>query len=328
MTTGSVWSIRDFRIAWVGGLVNDTGDWLLMVALPVYVYTETRSGSATAVLFVCQLIAGGLLGPYGGSLVDRWNLQRCLVATNLAQAVTILPLLAVTPERIWPAYPVVVAQAVLTQLNNPANVALLPRLVGPDQLTSANAALGASASIARFVGSPLGGILVVWRGLGPVVAIDAVSFLVVAVTIGRLTADTAPIASTDDAVTGVRAGWRAMAEHPPLRTIMAIEGFAQLAQGGFVVLFVVFVVEALGDDGAGVGIIRGTMAIGGLAGAALIGRLAGRIDPTVLFGLDSSAWARCPWCSGTRRGSRPTSGSTSWCSRCRASPARRWASAS
>ena len=29
---------------WVGGLVNDIGDWLLLIALPVYVFTETRSG--------------------------------------------------------------------------------------------------------------------------------------------------------------------------------------------------------------------------------------------------------------------------------------------
>lgn len=38
------WRSRDFRLIWAGGLVNDTGDWLLSVALPVYVLTETGSG--------------------------------------------------------------------------------------------------------------------------------------------------------------------------------------------------------------------------------------------------------------------------------------------
>lgn len=87
-----------------------------------------------ALLFVCQLVIGALLGPVGGAIVDRVDLRRCLVATNLAQAVTILPLVAVTPGRIWPAYIVVAVQAALTQVNNPANVALLPRLVEGDEL--------------------------------------------------------------------------------------------------------------------------------------------------------------------------------------------------
>jgi hypothetical protein len=37
----SPWRRRDFRLIWGGGLVNDTGDSLLMVALPVYVLTTT-----------------------------------------------------------------------------------------------------------------------------------------------------------------------------------------------------------------------------------------------------------------------------------------------
>src|SRR6185295_12771720 len=125
----SPWRTRDFRLVWGGGFVNDVGDWLLLVALPVYVFIQSGSGSATAILFVVELIAALVLGPIGGSLVDRWDLRRTLIATNLAQAVTLAPLLAVTGDRIWPAYLVVGAQALLTQINNPASAALLPRVV-------------------------------------------------------------------------------------------------------------------------------------------------------------------------------------------------------
>ncbi len=178
-----MWRSRDFRLAWAGGLINDTGDWVLMVALPVYVFTETGSGASTAVLFACQLIVAAILGPFGGSLVDRFDLRRCLVATNVAQAAMLLPLLAVTPARVWPAYIVVTGQAALSQLNNPANVALLPRLVRPGQLTAANAALSASSSVARLVGAPLGGVVVAVGGLAAVVVIDLVSFLAVAIAV-------------------------------------------------------------------------------------------------------------------------------------------------
>ena len=272
------------RIAWSAGFVNDAGDWVLAVALPVFVFVQTRSGSATALLFVCQLAIGAILGPIGGSLVDRWDLRRCLVVTNLGQAVTLLPLLAVNGDRIWPAYPVIAVQAVLTQLNNPANVALVPRVVHPDQLTAANAALAASGSLARLIGSPLGGILVAWRGLAPVVVVDSISFLVVATSLRFLRTDTSPIAQPDgSARPHLREGLHIVRHHPPLAPLLSIHGLTQIAQGGFVVMFIAFIVQTLGDDGSDVGLIRGTMAIGALIGSTLIARLARRVDPTVLY---------------------------------------------
>ena len=282
----SVWRGRDFRLAWAGGLVNDTGDWVLMVGLPVYVFTETGSGTSTAIVVLCELVVAALFGALGGSLVDRWNLRLCLIATNLAQAAMLLPLLAVRPDRVWPAYVAVVGQALLTQLNNPANVALIPRVVSREQLTSANAALAASTSLARLVGAPLGGLLVAVSGLRAVVLVDLVSFLAVALAITFVRADTDPVAHADgeaDDPHPIRTGLKEINRRPVLRGVVAIGGISQIAQGGFVVLFVVFVVERLGRDGTEVGIIRGTMALGAVLGAALIARVANRVDPLRLI---------------------------------------------
>ena len=282
---GGIWQERDFRIAWAAVLVNDTGDWVLNIALPVYVFVETGSGSATAILFILQFGVAAFLGPIGGSLVDRWNLKRVLVWTNLGQAAALLPLLAVGPGRIWPAYIVMGLQATLAQLNNPANIALLPRLVQENQLSSANAALAAAASIARLGGAALGGVLVAWRGLPPVVLVDSASFLFAAGAIMTIRADaTAASASGDRTLGRIRSGLRAVGANPPLGTILSIHGVAQVAQGGFVVLFVVFLVEALGDDGTAVGLIRGTMAIGSLMGSFVVARMAKRTDAFTLFG--------------------------------------------
>ena len=58
---------------------------------------------------------------------------------------------------------------------------------------------------------------------------------------------------------------------------------AQLAQGFFVVLFVVFVVDELDGGGTGVGVIRGTMAAGAIVGAAIVARFGARADPLRLL---------------------------------------------
>jgi predicted MFS family arabinose efflux permease len=287
VTGVSPWRTRDFRLVWGGGLVNDIGDWLLLVALPVYVFIQSGSGSATAILFVVELVAALVLGPVGGSLVDRWDLRRTLIATNVAQAVTLAPLLAVTGDRIWPAYLVVGAQAMLTQINNPASVALLPRVVAPDQLIVANAANSTSASLARLIGSPLGGLAVGLGGIEAVVVIDGISFIAVAIAIALVRVDTAPITTDADTgevvTTGVRAGLRAIRAHRSLRSLILVDALGQIAQGFFLVLFVVFVVQRLGGGGVDVGVIRGSMAVGAIISAAVIGKFADRFGPITLL---------------------------------------------
>jgi Na+/melibiose symporter-like transporter len=260
---------------------------LLLVALPVYVFIQSGSGSATAILFVVELVAALVLGPIGGSLVDRWDLRRTLIATNLAQAVTLAPLLAVTGDRIWPAYLVVGAQALLTQINNPASAALLPRVVAPDQLTIANAANSTSASLARLIGSPLGGLAVGLGGIGTVVLIDGLSFIAVAIATAMVRADTAPIRSDsttgEDVTPGVRAGVQAVRGHRSLRALILVDAFGQIAQGFFLVLFVVFVVRRLHGGGVDVGVIHGSMAVGAIISAAVIAKYAGRFGPVTLL---------------------------------------------
>jgi predicted MFS family arabinose efflux permease len=296
------WRRRDFRLIWGGGLVNDTGDWLLMVALPVYVLTKTGSGVATALLFIAQLAPAALLGSFAGNLVDRWDLRRVVVFTNLAQAVTLLPLLAVTADRTWPAFAVTVVQGVLTRFNNPANAALLVRAVPDDELPAANAAWAMGENVARLVGSPLGGIIVAVGGLPAVVAVDGVSFLVVAIATAAVGADSTPRGrhaaggQTNPAAT--RDGLAVLRRTRPLPALLATVTLSQVAQGMFVVLFLAFVVRRLGGDGSDVGIIRGMQAVGGIVGGAMLARLAARAAPAALIGLGfggMAAWGFVFW---------------------------------
>ena len=116
-----MWRSRDFRLVVFGGTVNDIGDWMLSLALPVFVFTETGSGRNTALVLLIDLVVGVAFGPFCGALVDRWNLRRTIIATNVLQALTLLPLLAVNHDRVWVVYVVSAAQALLMTVNNPAS---------------------------------------------------------------------------------------------------------------------------------------------------------------------------------------------------------------
>jgi MFS family permease len=301
---------RDFGLLWAGGLISETGDWFLLVGLPVWVLQVTGSSLVTATVFLVGLLPGLVVGPLAGVLVDRWDRRRTLVAVSLAQAAFLLPLLAVDGrDRLWIVYLVMAVEAALAQLNDPARNALVPSLVARADLVGANALIGLNGNLARLVGSPLGGILVEVAGLPGLVVGDAASFLLGAALIALVRpdvggsragqADRAPEVvlspGPDPRRAGVVREWvdglRVILGDRGLRWGLVVNGLAGVAQGIFTVLFVLFVTRVLGGDGADVGLLRGVQAIGGLLGGVLVVGLASRLEAGRLLGVSLLVFA-------------------------------------
>jgi MFS family permease len=292
---------RDFGLLWAGGLISETGDWFLLVGLPIWVLQLTGSSLVTATVFLVGLLPGLVVGPLAGVLVDRWDRRRTLVAVCLAQAASLLPLLAVDGRGdLWIVYVVMAVEASLAQLNDPARNALVPSLVEEGDLVGANALIGLNSNLARLAGSPLGGVLVEVAGLPGLVIGDAASFLLGAALIAlvgpprRAPVDPAvhspapgpaPVPAAPHGVAGEWLdGLRVTLGNRELRWGLVVNGLAAVAQGIFTVLFVVFVTRELGGDGADVGLLRGVQAIGGLLGGVLVVGMARRLRAGRLLG--------------------------------------------
>ena len=291
---------RDFGLLWAGGFVSETGDWFLLVGLPVWVLQLTGSSLVTATVFLVGLLPSLVVGPLAGVLVDRWDRRRTLVAVSLAQAAFLLPLLAVDGrDRLWIVYLVMAVEAALGQLNEPARNALVPALVGPGDLVGANALIGLNGNLARLAGSPLGGVLVEVAGLPGLVIGDSASFLLGAALfalVGPCSGSQGSVADSEVrrprlSTSPVRAlarewldGLRTVLGNRELRWGLVVAGLAAVAQGIFMVLFVLFVTRELGGDGAEVGLLRGVQAVGGLLGGVLVVGLARRLEAGRLLG--------------------------------------------
>ena len=301
---------RDFGMLWSGGLISETGDWFLLVGLPVWVLQVTGSSLVTATVFLVGLLPGLVVGPLAGVLVDRRDRRRTLVVVSLAQAAFLLPLLAVDGRnRLWIVYLVMAVEAALAQLNDPARNALVPSLVAKADLVGANALIGLNSNLARLVGSPLGGIMVEVAGLPGLVVADAASFLLGAALIALVRSDAgtsrvggaapAPDVGHSPRPGPRRAGvvreWvdglRVTLGDRGLRWGLVVNGLAGVAQGIFTVLFVLFVTRVLGGDGADVGLLRGVQAIGGLLGGVLVVGLAARLQAGRLLGVSLLVFA-------------------------------------
>jgi MFS family permease len=273
-----------FRRLWACGAVSETGDWLLLIALPVYVLQLTGSALTTSTVFLVELAGTLLAGPVAGVLADRWDRRRLLIGASLTQAALLLPLLAVHGTgTLWIVYPVAAAQAVLTTANDPVRQALLPAAVEPDELASGAAQLGIAANLARLVGGALGGLLLQAYGLSGVVLADAATFVLAALLV---TGWSVPRVQRTAAPAGARREWMdGLAVIRGDRRLVGgvlVGSLLSVAQGMFVVLFVVFVLQRLGGQAAEVGLLRGVQAIGGIAGGLTIGAIARRLSPRTL----------------------------------------------
>ncbi|MHC5795541.1 MFS transporter [Lacisediminihabitans sp. FW035] len=278
---------RDFALVWSSSLVSDTGDWLLMIALPLYVFAATGSALGASTVFIAELLPVLVFGPILGVLVDRFDHRRTMIALNLAQGLALLPLLLASPDRLWIVYLVAAVQAGLAAGLQPARQALLPRLVPAMQLGPANSLIAVSDNLARLVGSPLGGIVFATLGLGGVVVMDVASYLVSAALLFLARVDDAPHQEPGPAVRfrkDLAAGFSTIRATPPLGVVLVIECLAALAQGVFLVLFVVFVVRILGANDTEVGLLRGVQAIGGILGGLVVGLLIRRLSTRTLIG--------------------------------------------
>ena len=285
-----------FRSLWLAGLISDAGDWMLLVALPIVVYGLTGSAIGTSAAFLAELAPGVILAPLAGRLADRADRRRVMLTVTLLQAAALLPLLTVHGRSGLPVvYAVIVVQASLSTLFDPAKNALLPTLLGRDQLVSGNSLIALNTAIGRLVGGPLGGILLAAGDLRTIVVADALSFLAAAALIARLPARVPdPARARRRRLPGLPVALR----RPAVRGGLAVAFVAEVAQGIFVVLFILFVAQRLHGGAGEIGLLRGIQAVGALAaGIALsqvrYGRRPGLLTAAgaLVFGvLDLTVW--------------------------------------
>jgi MFS family permease len=274
------------------------GDWVLFIALPVYVYDLTGSALATGGMFIAQTAPRLLFGSIAGVFVDRWDRKRTMIVANLLSAAALLLLLPVhSIADLWLVYLAAFLQASITLFFQPAESALVPTLVGAEHLVHANALIALNWELTRLIAPPLGGMVMALLGLNAVLAIDSVSFLLSAALIALVALPAAervrPTLERHTHAAGAwRMVWRELSEGFRLvqrdrlvRALFLIIGVAMVAEGIINVLGFPWLKQVLHGDALTRGWMTSAQAVGGLIGGLLIGRVSQRVRPAYLIGL-------------------------------------------
>lgn len=267
---------RDFGLLWFAGLISLTGTWVLSVALPITVYEMTGSPAATSAIVAVNVGTRLVFGAVAGVYVDRWDRRRAMIWSNVLLAVALLPALTM---RIAVLYGVACAVAILNQIVQPAEHALLPRLVAPADLAAANSLNALNNNLARLVGPALGGVIAELYGLRGAILADIVSFAIAAALVALIRGRHRATRTADVLHRELVAGLRAIRASRILRALFACLLITAVGEGVMASLFAVFVSRELRGGTVELGALMSGQAVGGIVGGFVAAWLAGRWTP-------------------------------------------------
>ncbi|HEX8439989.1 MFS transporter [Archangium sp.] len=174
----------DYRRLFCATVVSLLGDWFAFVAISGFVTEVTGRPSSSAAVFAATVLPAFLLSPLAGSIADRVDRKRLMVAVDLLRVLPALGLLAALHWRS-PALAIscVALLAALSAFFDPVAEASVPNVVTPEELPLAQTALGSVWGTMLFIGAAVGGQATVAFGREASILINAATFLVSAVLV-------------------------------------------------------------------------------------------------------------------------------------------------
>ncbi len=273
---------RDLRLLMGSQLVSASGSWAYNVALMVLLYERTHSATWVAAGALCRFLPALVSSAYGGVIAERFERVRLMVWLN-ALALLLQAGLALVAWRAAPAALALVLAgltSVVMSAYNPAVAALIPQVVGEEDLAAANALNATVDNVVVVAGPAVGAGLLLAGGPALAIAVNALSFAVAAIMVPALSVRSRPSDVTSGGAAGplrqVADGFRALGSSAAVATFVAFSVLASFVYGTDTVLFVPISRLQLHTGTSGYGYLLAGLGVGGVAGAVVVNRLAAR----------------------------------------------------
>lgn len=285
-----------FRGLWLAGLASNVGTWVHEVGAAWLMTSLTESttlialvqGAATLPMFVFALPSGVI-----GDLVDR---RRLLLAAQGWMTLSAALLAAITALGLTTPGLLLACTAALgcgLAFSAPAWQAIVPELVGRDQLAPAVALNSVGFNLARAIGPALGGVLL--AAFGPAVnfALNTLSFAGVLVVLWRWKRQPEDVSLLPHERFGsaFRVGTRYVRNSPRFQTVLVRGGLFVAAASAWWALLPAVVRFELGAGPGGYGLVVGAFGAGAVLAAWTLPPIRRRLSADALALLASVVFA-------------------------------------
>ncbi|MDA2809635.1 MFS transporter [Nocardiopsis sp. RSe5-2] len=284
-------AVRDFRLFLSSHVSNELGGAVTMVALPLTaVVLIGATPLQMGLLAAAEHAAFLLLGLPAGAWVDRMRRRTVMMAADAARLVLLAAVPAAHLLGVLDMAVLVVVALLLgcAQLfGDVADHSYLPGLVGEERLVQGNARLEAVRSVSGFAGPGIAGTAVQVFGTVGALGANALTALTSLLFLGAIrTREPAPAPARRAGLAGqIREGVAFLLGHRLLRLIVLETALINLFMSAIFAIEVLFLTRTVGLPPVAVGWMMSGATLGGLAGAAVTGRLAAAVGQARLIWL-------------------------------------------
>jgi len=223
-----LWRHQNFMLLWAGQTVSLFGTQITTLALPTIAIlllhvTPFEVGVLAAIPWVAYLG----LGLFAGVTVDRMPRRIVMMIADIGRAVALgsIPLAFTLGVRsIYHLYLVAAIVGILNVFFEIAYHSYLPTLVEPGELIEGNAKLSLGDGAAQMGGPALAGFLIELLGAALAIITDAISYLLSALTLLRITARESKKETVQgtNVLAEMREGIKLVLRHPIIRILITV----------------------------------------------------------------------------------------------------------
>ena len=173
---------KNFTLLILGQLTSLFGNFILKLALSMYVLEVTGSATVFAGILSAATIPTILLSPLGGILADRADRRNIMVALDALTGVSVLcaALFLSESNAIAVISTLLIILSILSAFETPTVQACIPTMLQGDNIMKGNAVVNQVASLSYLIAPMLGGVLYAVFGLKPVMYASVVCFFITA----------------------------------------------------------------------------------------------------------------------------------------------------
>jgi len=292
MTIREVLKIKPVRNLWLAQVVSVFGDFLAIFAVLSYVSFNLRASAAQVTLIsVSFMIPFALIGPVAGVFVDRWNVKRTMIASDLIRAALALSL--VFAGSLGQIYAILFLLSTVSTFFVPAQSVTLRTIVPPEGLLAANALVQQAFQVMRIISPALAGAMVGWFGASSCYYIDTLSFIFSASMIATIAIAREPVVPAKGShplksvLNDLLAGVKFIFTHPTISFVILAMAAGMFAVACFGPLIAVYVRDELQATSLVFGIINSLIGVGMIFGTLALSRFGKQVSKThlALWGL-------------------------------------------
>jgi MFS family permease len=299
---------RNYQLFFVGQLISLVGTWMQMVAQSWLVYRLTGSSFLLGSIGFASQIPIFLLAFVGGTVADRYNRQRVVIATQAASMVLALVLSMLTltgTVRVWHIFILSALLGVVNAFDMPARQAFVVELVEKEDLMNAIALNSSVFNGARILGPAVAGVLIAGIGEGWCFFANGVSYIaaIAGLLLMKLEIRKASAAS-QSAISNVLEGFQFVRRARPIRALLLMMGLVSIFGMSYSVLMPIIADKILhcGPHGMGIlmsatglGALMGSLTLAAKSGAKGLGKMiayacAGFSISVILFSISRNFW--------------------------------------